>query len=123
MSYRFVTQKIHALLDYPVAASLIGMPFLLGLGASNPIALWLSVATGVAALILTLLTNHESGIIRIVPYWLHVNVDRLVGIAFLMAPFVLGFTGLDKAYYLINAGAVLLVTFVFNAPQPTLQRA
>ncbi len=39
---RFVTRQIHAYIDYPVAISLIGTPFILGLGASNPLALWLS---------------------------------------------------------------------------------
>lgn len=118
MSSRFVTQKVHAFIDYPVAASLIGTPFLLGLGATNPLALWLSVGTGVAALVLTLLTDHETGVFRVLPYWLHVAVDRLVGLTFLAAPFVLGFTGIDQAYYLANAVAVLLVTFFLNAREP-----
>lgn len=120
MSIRFVTQKVHAFIDYPVAASLIGTPFLLGLGATNPLALWLSVGTGVAALVLTLLTDHETGVFRVLPYWLHVAVDRLVGLTFLAAPFVLGFTGIDQAYYLANAVAVLLVTFVLNAHEPAV---
>jgi hypothetical protein len=115
MSFRFVTRQVHAWLDYPVAASLIATPFLLKLGASNPLALGLSVATGVAALILTLLTDHETGVLRVLPYWLHVAVDRLVGLTFLVAPFALGFAGLDLAYYLANAAAVLIVTFVLNA--------
>jgi hypothetical protein len=33
---RFVTKTMHAYLDYPVAASLIALPFVLGLGGSNP---------------------------------------------------------------------------------------
>ena len=113
---RFVTRQIHALIDYPVAFSLIGMPFLLGLGATNTLAFWLSVVTGGAALALTILTNHETGIIKVLPYSFHVLVDRLVGITFAIAPIVLGFTGIDAVYYWVNAAAVLLVTFVLNAP-------
>ena len=114
---RFVTRKIHSMLDYPVALSLIAMPFILGLGATNPAGKWLSVATGVAAFVLTLLTDHETGVIRVLPYWLHVTVDRLVGVTFLAAPFVLGFGGLDAAYYWANAVAVLTVTVVLAAPE------
>lgn len=114
---RFVTRKVHSLLDYPVALSLMAMPFVLGLGATNPEAKWLSVATGIAALVLTLLTDHETGVIRVLPYWLHVAVDRLVGVTFLAAPFVLGFNGLDAAYYWANAVAVLTVTVVLAAPE------
>ncbi len=114
---RFVTRQIHSYIDYPVAISLIGTPFLLGLGTSNPLALWLSVVIGVAAFVLTLLTNHETGVIRVLPYWFHVAVDRLVGLTFVAAPFVLGFTGIDAIYYWVNAAAVLTVTFLLNAPE------
>lgn len=116
MSIRFIDEDLHAWIDYPVAASLIGTPFLLGLGATNPMALWLSVATGVAALVLTLFTNHRLGVIRVLPYWFHLAVDRAVGVTFAVAPFALGFSGLDALYYWVNAAAVLLVTFVLNAP-------
>ena len=53
MSFRFITKSIHAyLIDYPVAILLMAAPFLLKLGQSGPVALWLSVASGVAALLL-----------------------------------------------------------------------
>ncbi|KZL16071.1 MULTISPECIES: hypothetical protein [Pseudovibrio] len=109
MSLRFVTKSIHAYLDYPVAFALIGLPFILGLGASNPLALWLSVGTGTAALILTLLTDHQFGVLRVLPYSLHLAVDGAVGALFLLAPFLFGFTGLDAAYYFANGLAVAIV--------------
>src|SRR3982074_1854342 len=77
MHIRFVTKTIHAYLDYPVALSLLALPFILGVGLENPWARWISPATGVAAFILTLLTDHATGVIRVIPYWLHVAVDRL----------------------------------------------
>ncbi|MBG6143073.1 MAG: hypothetical protein RIE06_29365 [Roseibium album] len=109
MNIRFVTKNIHAYLDYPVALGLIGLPVVLNLGQSNPLAFWLSVVTGVAALILTMLTDHETGLIRVVPYSFHLIVDFAVGVVFLAAPFVLGFKGIDFAYYVVNALAVLTV--------------
>lgn len=109
MDIRFITRKIHAILDYPVAFALMGLPFLLGLGESNPLALWLSVATGGAAFFLTVLTDHETGLIRVLPFGLHVAVDFLVGLTFVAAPFVLGFKGLDAWFYWLNGGAVLTV--------------
>ena len=79
MPIGFVTKYIHAWLDYPVAAALIILPFVLGLGDSLPMALWLSVATGVAALILTIFTDHHLGLIRVLPYRFHMAVDLAVG--------------------------------------------
>lgn len=115
---RFITRTIHVYLDYPVAISLMVLPFLLGLGAGNPLAKWLTVGTGATAFILTLLTNHELGVVKVVPYWLHVAVDRVVGVVFIAAHFALGFTGLDAAYYWANGATVLLVTLLLNAPEP-----
>lgn len=109
MSPRFVTKTIHAYLDYPVALTLMVAPFLLGLGSSNPLALWLSVGTGAAAFVLTLLTDHQLGVFRVLPYPVHLTVDGLVGVVFLLAPLALGFSGLDAWYYWANGAAVLLV--------------
>ncbi|MEL7472989.1 MAG: hypothetical protein AAGK04_06680 [Planctomycetota bacterium] len=109
MKLQFVTKDMHALLDYPVALALLGAPFLLGLGESSPAAKWLSVGTGAAALVLTIFTNHKLGIVRVLPYWFHVLIDGLVGITFVIAPFVLGFKGLDAWFYWANAAAVLTV--------------
>ncbi len=109
MTVRFVTKQIHAYLDYPVAIALIGLPALLGLGSSSQWAFWLSVATGCAALLLTILTDHQTGVLRIIPYPVHLAVDFAVAIVFMTAPSLLGFTGLDAWFYWINATAVLIV--------------
>ncbi|HEY4200352.1 MAG TPA: hypothetical protein VGM83_07300 [Devosiaceae bacterium] len=123
MSLRFITKSIHAyLIDYPVAIVLIVAPFLLHLGQGNAVAMWLSVVTGIAALLLPIFTNHSTGLIRIIPYWMHLWVDRAVGIVFLIAPFVFGFAGLDAWYYWVLAIAVLLVTTVLNAPDSPAER-
>ena len=116
MSLRFVTRHIHAYLDYPVAAALMILPFVLGLGESNVMALWLSVVTGVAALVLTILTDHHLGLIRVLPYKLHLAVDLIVGLTFLAAPSILGFAGLDAAFYWLNGAAVVAVISL-SAPE------
>jgi hypothetical protein len=118
MSFRVITKSIHAyLIDYPIAIVLIAAPFVLKLGQSGPAAMWLSVVVGVAALLLAALTDHATGLVRIIPYWMHLRVDRAVGLMFVIAPFVFKFVGLDAWYYWVLAAAVLLTTSVFNAPE------
>ena len=112
---RFITKTIHAYLDYPVALGLIAMPFLFGLGQTAPLAFWLSVITGVAAFALTVLTDHHLGLIRVLPYSLHLAVDAIVGVAFVVAPVLLGFLGLDFWYYM---GLGLTVLAVVGLHQP-----
>ena len=109
MNLRFVTKKLHALLDYPVALSLMFVPFALSLGGSHPAAKWLAVGTGVAALVLTILTDHQTGLIRVLPYRVHLAVDFAVGLVFIAAPLAFGFSGIDAWYYFANGAAVLVV--------------
>ncbi len=118
MNIRFVTKSIHAFLDYPVAIMLMTAPFVLGLGETQPLALWLSVATGVAAFILTLLTDHILGVFRVLPYSVHLAVDALVGVTFLIAPVALGFQGIDAWFYWANGAAVLTVVGL-HRPEPS----
>ena len=106
---RFVTRTIHAYLDYPVAIALMGLPFLLGLGSSHVLALYISPVVGVAAFLLTVFTDHHLGIVRILPYRFHLAVDLSVGVLFLALPFAFGFSGLDAAYYWLNGAAVVAV--------------
>lgn len=106
---KFVTKQIHSFLDYPVAIALMALPFLLGLGESSPLALQLSVATGIAAFILTIFTDHQTGLIKVIPYKIHLIVDLIVAIVFILAPWVLSFEGLDAYYYWVNGIAVLIV--------------
>ena len=113
---KFVTKRTHAYLDYPVAIALIALPFLLGLGNSNPLAFHLSVATGIAAFILTLLTDHHLGAFKMISYKIHLIVDFAVALVFIIAPFVLSFKGIDAYYYWINGIAVLTVVS-FHKPE------
>ena len=117
---RFITKNIHAYLDYPVALGLVVMPFIFGLGASNPMAIWLSVATGIAAFFLTVLTDHKLGLLRVLPYSVHLAVDFLVGLVFVVAPIILGLNGLDAAYYWVLGGTVLAVVGL-HKPEENLQ--
>ncbi|WP_422049411.1 SPW repeat domain-containing protein [Shimia sp.] len=116
---RFITKNIHAYLDYPVAFGLIAMPFLFGLGETAPLAFWLSVLTGIAAFLLTVLTDHHLGLIRVLPYSVHLAVDGLVGVVFVAAPMLLGFTGLEFWYYTILGLTVLLVVGLHQSDEQT----
>jgi len=118
MSFRFITKSFHAyLIYYPIAFVLIAAPFVLKLGQSGPFAMWLSVVVGVAALLLAAMTDHPTGLVRIIPYWLHLWVDRAVGVVFAIVPFAFKFAQLDAQYYWLLAAAILLTTSVFNAPE------
>jgi hypothetical protein len=57
------------------------------------------------------------GLVRVIRYWLHLWVDRALGVVSITAPSAFHFTGLDAWYYWVLAAAVLLTTSVLNAPE------
>ena len=120
MNPRFVTRTMHAFLDYPVAVALMVGPFVLGLGETSQLARWLAVAAGAGAFVLTLFTDHQLGVFRVLPYRFHLAVDALVGAVFVLAPSLFGFTGLDAVFYWVNGAAVLLVVGM-HKPQENRQ--
>ncbi len=106
---KFITKNMHAYLDYPVALTLIVAPIILALGVSHPLAKTLSITVGIAALTLTLLTDHKLGVVRVLSYKLHLTVDFLVGLLFVAVPFAFSFEGIDMWYYLAFGVTVLAV--------------
>lgn len=92
----FLTRAFHAWIDCPIALLLVVAPFLLVL--TIPIAIDLSVVTGIAAFILTVLTDYDTGLFKVIPYKLHMIVDGIVGATFVIAPFILGFQGGDGVF-------------------------
>lgn len=117
MPFRFITKSICTyLIDYPVAIVLIVAPFLLKLGKSSPVALWLSVVTRVS-LLLSAFTDHPTVLVRVIRDWLHLWVDRALGGVSIAAPSAFHFTGLDAGCSWVFAAAVLLTTSALNAPE------
>ncbi len=109
---RFINDSLHGALDYIVAVVLIVTPFLAGFAEHSQAALGLSVAAGVALFVYSLLTDYWSSVRQLIPYKVHLEIDFAVGIAFLIATFLLGFSGLVQTYYLVmGAGVILVVLF------------
>ena len=122
MSIKFVTKQVHAFLDYPVAVSLMVLPVVLQLGASSPLAFWLAVSVGVAAFVLTVFTDHQLGLVRVLPYSLHLAVDLAVGLLFIAAPSLFGFAGIDAWFYWVNGAAVLTVVSLHKPEASSVQQ-
>jgi len=118
MSIRFITPNQHGVIDFAVAAALVVAPFVLGLGASSPWAIWISVATGLVIVVQSLLTDYRFGLARILPFWAHLAMDGAVGVAYALVPVFLGFSGIDAIYYWVNAAAVLTVVSLGLTHQP-----
>ncbi len=99
MKFRFVSPRVHGVLDYVAAVGLIVYPILLDLGAFSPIALWFSIAAGGGLIVYSLLTDSAFGVSSALSFRVHLLLDVIAGVAFIVAIFAFGFDGLTAAYY------------------------
>jgi hypothetical protein len=118
MKLRFLSPTNHGIVDYVAAIALIVAPFLLKLGSSNPLALWISVITGIVVIVVSVATNYRYGLFRLIPFGLHMALDLLVATAFMLIPYLFKLEGLDEAYYYINAAVVYLVVALTASESP-----
>jgi hypothetical protein len=112
MKLQFLTPNFHGMLDYAAAGGLIVFPFLLNLGAESAIALWLSVAAGIGLIGYSLLTDYPYSFFSVIPFGAHLALDVTAGLAFIVAPFVLGFSAVTAIYYMVMGAGVLVVVLV-----------
>ena len=92
---RIIGTRLHGFLDYLVGLVLIAAPFLLGF-ADGGAAEYVPVALGAAAIVYSLLTDYELGLVRIIPMPLHLGLDALSGIVLAASPWLFGFA--DRIY-------------------------
>ena len=113
MKLQFLTPSLHGMLDYLAAGALIVLPFLLGL---DGIELWLSVAGGAGLILYSLLTDYRFGVVKLLSFDVHLLLDLAAAVAFIAAPFVLGFGYLAAIYYpVMAAGVIAVVAFTARA--------
>ena len=118
MKLRFLSPTNHGIVDYVAAIALIVAPFVLKLGSSNSLALLISVASGIAVIVVSAATKYRYGIFKLIPFGGHLALDLLVATAFMLIPSIFKFSGLDEAYYYVNAAVVYLVV-ALTASEPT----
>src|SRR5262245_4220110 len=106
---RFISPRVHGILDYAVAAVLVGVPLVLDFAASSLVAAVLSIAAGIGLAAYSVLTAYPAGFRSLIPWRIHLMLDAVAAVSMLAAPFVLGFGGAARVFYVTVAVAVLAV--------------
>ena len=108
MGRGFISQVVHGVLDYPLAAVLIVLPLVLGF--DDAAATWIAVAFGIGAAVLAVGTAWSTGIVRVIPPLLHGYADIAVTVALIVLPFIVGFWDDTTAlvfYLIVGAGGLV----------------
>ncbi|TDF37563.1 hypothetical protein EYS14_15575 [Alteromonadaceae bacterium M269] len=115
---RFITSTLHGILDYAAAVALIILPFILGLEEQSPLAHWISVIAGVGLIGYSLLTEYTFSLAKMIPFKVHLALDIVAAVFFVIAPFVLGFDGIAAIYYWVMGAGVVAVVVFSNSVEP-----
>jgi hypothetical protein len=87
---RFIPTRIHGLIDYATGILLIAAPYLFGF-ANGGAAQWVAMILGIAILLMSLLTDYELSLSRLIPLPAHLAVDAAGGLLLLASPWLFGF--------------------------------
>ncbi len=94
--FKPISRRFHGVLDYGYAAAIFAAPELFSF-KNQPFGVVLCRAMGVATFLTSLCTRYELGLIRILPFKIHLLADGLTGIFSLSAPFLFGFGKHERA--------------------------
>ncbi len=87
---RFIPTRVHGMLDYIVGLLLIAAPWLFGF-ADGGAETWVPVILGAGAIVYSLFTDYELGIVRSISMPLHLGLDAMSGILLVASPWLFGF--------------------------------
>lgn len=112
---RVIPTRTHGMLDYLVGAILIIAPWLLGFADGGP-EQWVPVILGAGAILYSLMTNYELGVVKAIPMPVHLMLDIGSGIVLAASPWLFGFA--DEIWWphvvfgLVEIGAGLMTKTV-----------
>jgi len=97
---KLINTKLHGFLDYIVGIVLIAMPWIIGLDTGAASGMVFLVA-GIMALVYSIFTRYELGLIKIIPMPAHLLLDIFSGAVLAGSPWIFGFSDAMYLPYLI----------------------
>ena len=88
--FRFIPRPVHAATDYMFAALLAASPSMVGFEEDKEAVLAARALAG-TTVVASLMTRYELGLVRVLPFNLHLLLDLLAAVPTIAAPCILGF--------------------------------
>ncbi|MDP9075916.1 MAG: hypothetical protein M3O71_00700 [Bacteroidota bacterium] len=107
---KFMSPRVHGIIDILVCVFLLASPIIFGFTGTLAV---FTYGLGVAHLILTLLTDFNMGIVKIVPVSIHELIEFIVAVAVIVLAYTaFGNTADGKLFYVIFGNCLLLTWLV-----------
>ena len=103
--------RVHGILDYVVSLFLLASPWLLDFHQSGT-ATWVVIVLGGGAILYSLFTDYDAGVVKQIPMPVHLALDAFSGALLAVSPWLFGFTETTWKPHLVlgllEIGVVLL---------------
>jgi hypothetical protein len=114
---QLIPTRIHGMLDYLVGALLVAAPWLFDFNRGGA-ETWVPVVLGVGAILYSLFTDYELGVVRTIPMPTHLALDVGSGILLALSPWLFGFADRVWQPHLI-VGLIEIVTPLMTRRVPS----
>ena len=116
---RFLSTRVHGIMDYLTGGLLIVVPYLLGF-ADGTAAQYVPQILGVAIIGMSLMTDYEYSVARVIPVSVHLGIDLLGGLLLAASPWLFGFSNKVFLPHLI-VGIMEIGLALMTRTRPDLQ--
>ncbi|MNI35679.1 hypothetical protein D3C73_897120 [compost metagenome] len=119
---KFISSKVHGILDYVVAVALFFAPVLFGFQSVGGAAVIVPMVLGIILAIYSLCTQYELGVFKVLDFQYHLAIDVLAAVFLAVSPFLFGFIDQAANAWLphIIVGVAVILVVIFSKPVPAL---
>lgn len=120
MNMKCIPTKVHGILDYVVAISLVLAPILFGFSEVGGAAVVVPTVLGIALFVYSLLTKYEWGVFKVFGMPYHLMIDMVAAIFLALSPFLFGFVDEAPNAWLphVVVGIAVILVVLFSEKQP-----
>jgi len=118
---RIIPTFVHGIIDYAAGLVFFFAPEIFGFSDGPGAATMIARVAGVVSLVYALGTNYELGVVKFLSMRMHLVIDCLMGLLFLVSPFVFGFINGPKHQWLPHVcfGIFALAAGLMTKKEPT----
>jgi hypothetical protein len=120
-----LSPEVHGVLDYVTGSTLLAAPKLFKFDRAGGPAVTIPRVLGSLILGQSAITDYKAGLIKVLPFNLHLAMDYALGPFLALSPFLFGFHRRRRAAWLphVLTGAFIALTTLMTRPQTEWQRA
>ncbi|HVZ02625.1 MAG TPA: hypothetical protein VHA35_24170 [Dongiaceae bacterium] len=118
--FKFLTDRVHGLLDYGIVLIFLLAPGLLGIGGTAAVQCY--VTAGVQ-LLMTLFTDMPLGVVKLMPLKIHGTIELIVGLALIAMAWVVPELASGQLFFTLMGAVIFVVWVSSNYGDPAIQDA